>query len=571
MNHLLAISVGPVQEFIAAARRTRDLWFGSYLLSEISKAVANSVKDNGGKLIFPHPDTNLTSGDDKVNVANIILAEIPVDEPKDVAANAKQAAQKRWHEFASEARKEASGVIRTEIWDEQVDDVIEFHAAWTACSGNYKDDRAKVMRLLAGRKNLRDFQAAFGRAGVPKSSLDGQRESILKDPTKERWPERFRTRLRVREGEQLDVVGFVKRVAGGNQSYPSVSRIAADPWIRANRDKPAFKTILELCKELPGEVLHRLNETVFPQFQDFPFEGTAIYRSRHHEWEEEIDDSDRVSLGDLQDELTRLPVPSPYLAVLVADGDRMGAAISALGDVNAHRNFSCTLAGFVTTARSIVNNYNGVLVYAGGDDVLAFLPVDKCLSCARELRDQFVECLKPCVPINTPTLSVGIAIGHFMDNLEDLLNYGRTAERAAKKVEGKDALAVHLHKRGGSPIRIADRWGNSPEKRLLKFASLMNQGIIPTKLPYELRAMAKLYERWTDNTDTAIQQDLYRLIAKKSSRGIETVRKELATELQGMDSNKLISLAQELLVARQLARVLKQETRQSAATEEVLS
>jgi len=28
MSHLLAIAVGPVQEFIAAARRTRDLWFG---------------------------------------------------------------------------------------------------------------------------------------------------------------------------------------------------------------------------------------------------------------------------------------------------------------------------------------------------------------------------------------------------------------------------------------------------------------------------------------------------------------------------------------------------------------
>jgi hypothetical protein len=55
MSHLIAISVGPVQEFIAAARRTRDLWFGSYLLSEISKAVAQSVQDHGGRLIFPHP------------------------------------------------------------------------------------------------------------------------------------------------------------------------------------------------------------------------------------------------------------------------------------------------------------------------------------------------------------------------------------------------------------------------------------------------------------------------------------------------------------------------------------
>lgn len=91
MSHLLAISVGPVQEFIAAARRTRDLWFGSYVLSEISKAVATSVKLHG-RLIFPHPEIDLESADDKVNVANIILAEVNTGDPKEVAKQAKEAA-----------------------------------------------------------------------------------------------------------------------------------------------------------------------------------------------------------------------------------------------------------------------------------------------------------------------------------------------------------------------------------------------------------------------------------------------------------------------------------------------
>ena len=42
MSDLLAISIGPVQDFISAARKTRDLWFGSHLLSEISKAAARA-------------------------------------------------------------------------------------------------------------------------------------------------------------------------------------------------------------------------------------------------------------------------------------------------------------------------------------------------------------------------------------------------------------------------------------------------------------------------------------------------------------------------------------------------
>ena len=39
-EYLLAIHIGPVQEFIAAARRTSDLWAGSQLLLEVVGAAA---------------------------------------------------------------------------------------------------------------------------------------------------------------------------------------------------------------------------------------------------------------------------------------------------------------------------------------------------------------------------------------------------------------------------------------------------------------------------------------------------------------------------------------------------
>lgn len=557
MSNLLAISVGPVQEFIAAARRTRDLWFGSYLLSEISRAVAKSVEAEGAKLIFP-------ASSDAENVANVILAELPSGEPQDVVAKAKQAAQQRWLKFAVEAQREASGVIRQDIWNEQVHDVIEFYSAWVARSADYRADRATLMRILAGRKNCRDFLPAKGRAGVPKSSLDGQRESVLKDPTRERWPDRFRARLRVREGEQLDVVGLVKRVAGGNQSYPSVARIAADPWLRGNQHRLA--DVLSACEEIGEQVIRPLNTTNHPQFAAFPYEGTAVYTSRHHELIEETEATSE-SLQALQKALAHLPQPEPYLAVLVADGDKMGAAISALDSPDEHREFSNTLSGFSASARSIVNDQNGVLVYAGGDDVLAFVPVDKCLDCARELHDNFGTLLSKYGKL---TLSVGIAIGHFMENLEDLLQYGRIAEKSSKRPD-RDGLAVHLHKRGGAPIEIRASWKDDLDHRLERFAKLINDGIIPSKLPYELRTLAQVYESWTGNADAAIQQDLFRLIAKKSSRGAGTVRQALSDDLQGLNSGKLMVLAQELLVARQMATALKQAGDSKARTEEVMS
>ena len=113
--YLLQVAVGPVQGFIAAARRTRDLWCGSLILSEVAKAAARNMSVSGALLIFPalgKGDRKLEpySEDDQItefNVANIILAEVPENigwSPEHIAEEAKKAAQARWREIAEEAR-----------------------------------------------------------------------------------------------------------------------------------------------------------------------------------------------------------------------------------------------------------------------------------------------------------------------------------------------------------------------------------------------------------------------------------------------------------------------------------
>lgn len=95
-SYLLNLSIGPVQPFIAAARRTRDLWFGSRLLSEICLEAARSihetsrpVRNGDSPLIFP--DKSALNGKDEPNVANVIIAL--VDDPQETASKAREAAQ----------------------------------------------------------------------------------------------------------------------------------------------------------------------------------------------------------------------------------------------------------------------------------------------------------------------------------------------------------------------------------------------------------------------------------------------------------------------------------------------
>jgi hypothetical protein len=51
-------SLGPVQEFVGKARRLRDYWTGSYLLSYLTEQAMDEVCKNGGHIVFPPYEGN---------------------------------------------------------------------------------------------------------------------------------------------------------------------------------------------------------------------------------------------------------------------------------------------------------------------------------------------------------------------------------------------------------------------------------------------------------------------------------------------------------------------------------
>ena len=85
MPYLFLFHIGPVQSFIASARRTRDLWFGSQLLSDLSWIAAAYIAENYGHetLIFPSfAAKELHLPATERNVSNKIVALL---EPKEDA------------------------------------------------------------------------------------------------------------------------------------------------------------------------------------------------------------------------------------------------------------------------------------------------------------------------------------------------------------------------------------------------------------------------------------------------------------------------------------------------------
>ena len=108
------------------------------------------------------------------------------------AAAAAEAARRRFTTLAIEARaKLGDAALRDNIWQAQTNDYVEVQAAWAHIddtADGYRLACERAASLLAARKATRDFLPAALTADdstrcLPKSSLDGARETVLLAPT----------------------------------------------------------------------------------------------------------------------------------------------------------------------------------------------------------------------------------------------------------------------------------------------------------------------------------------------------------------------------------------------------
>lgn len=139
---------------------------------------------------------------------------------------------------------------------------------------------------------------------------------------------------------------------------------------------------------------------------------------------------------------------------------------------------------------SIVNKYDGRLIYAGGDDVCAVMPVHTVLNAARDIRRyynsffRFVDIDGESTEIsgtwapkpgklsanlgrgrgeasNDISISAGILICHHKENLTEMIkNAHELLDKVAKEQCGRNACAIELRKRSGGSRVARAKWDN---------------------------------------------------------------------------------------------------------------
>jgi CRISPR-associated protein Cmr2 len=602
MAQLLIITLGPIQDFIAAARRSRDLWFGSWLLSELSKATARAMAENCGidALVFPgiRDPEELEPGKNN-SVANKIVIRVPEGkDPATVAALGERGMRDRLHALRNEAFGRIRGphFIRPRAED-QVEDLIEY--AWVSAPergvDGYSKAREEAESLLAARKNTRLWNQVSWGDQVPKSSIDGERESVLHEDLFDSvgkegglTPEQVRQDYGVGKAERLCGVGLLKRHGTRtNLKYAhrflSTGHLAAWPLFSRTRDladpelAAAWK---KYVKALESGGIH-LRDQEIVQGDGWShdalfgrYDGSLLFEGRLAELFKEAENPDprhlQAAKAALAEVLKKIgvPTPIPYYAILLADGDRMGKAIERQRTFEKHRELSRQLDQFAQRVRSIVEgNHGGELIYSGGDDVLAFVPLHRVVACAQELSNTFHDHLAG-FPVNddgaTPTLSAGIGISHFMDPMSGALRLARKAESLAK-VE-RNSLAVIVDKRSGPPVEVVGKWGLF-DVRLNAYVEMHRKDWVPDGAAYELRELARLLE----GAQGDAKNDLEELVRKEAERILrrkqpqhgaerEIEEKVLTSLLEDVKELPVSEVADRLIVARLLAQAEEEAT-----------
>ncbi len=473
---VLIFTFSPIQSFIAEARRAADLFTGSAILSELAKASAKAIGHS--RLVYP---ASLNA-----DAPNVIVAIVPDAQAQNIASNAQQAFLTRWQTIADSARCQFSGLTDQTfdaIWQRQCDRYWEtYWAVATIDEKGYAEAYNRARQALDAAKRSRLFDQVE-EPGI-KDTLSGVREALhpvnqtTYQQVKQFWhsvatkKNLSPAKLRPEGRERLDAIGAIKRFCDiADRQFPSVSTVAALDFIQRakHQARNQLGEYRQAVEKLLGQHAYRPSND-----PDWPFDGDLLYLETltPHRLEDSygLKQPDPQNLIDARKHLKALyeavnDTPSTYYAVLALDGDSMGERISACllqpNPQQAHRQLSASLADFADEVGKIFQNIPSCLIYNGGDDVLAFLPLSQALTMAGALVQAFIDVAKNKAP--TPgTASAGIAVVHHLHPLDAALRAARDAEKHAKRVDGKNALCVTVLKRSGEHETARVKWDGLP-------------------------------------------------------------------------------------------------------------
>ena len=491
MNYLFLFTISPVQTFISQARKTRDLYAGSQILSELCLVAANQIKDDyAGIIIFPYIENESIPNRfiAKISEQSTDLQKIGENVEKKVRKHFKKIAQQALENSPAKGKKPSGS--EEEFYKQfygQIKNHLNIHWAFYPIDNNdYATAYRELERLQGAIKNVRIFEQFKNEKGElgelgRKCSLDGERNALFFRCKKEGNQPAFiylnnaipladKASLRFSEG--LSAVSFVKRFYESEK----VKEFASTPHIAL------MKYVEDLKSKEDGPLLLGKLQV---EFHKRKIDYHVFYEENLNEkyFEENLPNDkklpDYVDFENVQKIVRDIESlnganKTKYFALIAFDGDNMGKWLSGdyLMDKNQLQEFHQTLSKKLSdfskyAAECCLVEPHGKTIYAGGDDFLGFVNLHYLLQVMKHLRESY-DC-----KVNQPlkeefryknehdklTFSAGVVITHYQMPLNVVLNKARALEKLAKTKGNKDAFAITVMTNSGQTHEAYCQWG----------------------------------------------------------------------------------------------------------------
>ena len=462
-KYLFLFTVTPVQSFIFQARKTRDLFSGSKLLSDLIDISLTHLPKENVEIVFPN--TELESK------PNRFVAEIRAENDEVINELGTKLSQKVKEYFVNEGNKAFSKKIsknKPHNFDKQLEDfLIPYWAAVEISNdSSYEEKYKELEATLGATKNIKMF-VQIEEEGARKCSVCGERNALVigKKNKNSRMPayvqhDAVSTELNdLNENEGLCAVCFTKRFYE-NVSYPSTAEIATMNTISEINDNENFKKYKEfLGRYYDAQLLY--SENLTPKY--FKKNGINV----------RVDDALRY-YSKLKNFLKQEKLAlSKYYALIMFDGDSMGKWLSGefLRDnvdlKEFHKNLTKAIGRFAKETKEILKEPKGKVIFAGGEDFLGFVNLSSLFDVVKELRGKYNEIINNSLREYIKeekqfTFSAGIVIAHYKIPLSEVLNWARKTEKEAKNLsDEKNAFALAVLKHSGEIHQTVYKWSNN--------------------------------------------------------------------------------------------------------------
>jgi CRISPR-associated protein Cmr2 len=485
-KYLFIFTIGPVQTFIAQARKVQDLFAGSAMLSDLVSLCINETRRQGHDIIFPftenkevkvHHHIELYTGDGTPNRFVAILNCETSEAVKTFGDGLVQLCRDAFRETVRNILKRLDIDIEEFSVDEQISDLLDEH--WAAIpyteDGKYSDQYKKLEQVIGAVKRVRRF-GQFKEQGR-KCSVNGLYNVKFYRKTDE---EKTRPEKSLREsklfaienlvvgyddtrvlklshiqpGEGLSGISLLKRlykqVNGSN--YPSTAKVALDHLLDIEKGG-LQKMIADYQKNFSGDGFE--HQLLYEENLTESYMKKYAIKHPGKSLESIISQQKNIKSVAHSQNLKF----SKHYALLRFDGDNMGEWLGRAKSQEEHKAVSKALLELAQKAKSIVNdpdNY-GKTIYAGGDDFLAVLNLSRLFEVLYELNMAVKETSK-LFPIARGdrefTCSFSVYISHYKVPLSKALSLSdellhRTKE-STNILPQKNGTGIGFFKKSGS-------------------------------------------------------------------------------------------------------------------------